>query len=112
MYYQIVGSTVVGDNDERYEFITPEMARLFVGILHRDLMRSYSIGSTAYYTFAPNDARTQINSSWTFNHHEVARWDSAGNLIKLDVPYLIWTWLKLSAGARFLRTLWYGVGHG
>lgn len=112
MYYRTEGSTVVGDSDERYEFLTPEVAYIFAGILQRDLTRFYGVGSTAYYTFASSDARMQIANSWVFNQHEVARWDSAGKLLKLDLPYLIWTWLKLSAGARFLRTLWYGVGRG
>lgn len=34
--------------------------------------------------------------------------DSSNVITKLDLPFIVWTWLRLSAPARFLRALWVG----
>ena len=96
---------------ERYCFQTAEVAQIFARILNKDLdSQVQHVTLSSEYAVAFNSMR--IDSSWMFNQREVARSDGAGKLLKLDLPYIVWTWIKLSAGARFLRTLWYGVGHG
>lgn len=102
------GSFGIGNNTptipERYCFQTAEVAQIFAGILNRDLERSTKLVFATSHDFGIRTSVFEMRSAG----REIFRMSQDGEIIKLDMPYLVWTWIKLSAGARFLRTLWYG----
>jgi hypothetical protein len=104
------GSFGIGNNTptihERYCFQTAGVAQIFAGILNRDLDKQVQ------HITLTDGCGIIIGQSNQFEMRsagrEVMRMDKDGVIVKLDMPYLVWCWLRTTAVARFLRTLWYG----
>jgi len=106
-YYVVEGTAVVGDG-ERYQFLTKGIAAEFASILNRN---EYQTGVTSGYWTA-----TTANIEWAqtmvFKEagREIMRMNVGGSIDKLDLPYLIWVWLRSTPLVKFMKALWYGQG--
>ena len=60
---------------------------------------------TSTLTLIPNQS-----SSFVFRtpHRELMRIGSTGVLEYVDLPYIVWAWMKNTAPIRILKTFWYG----
>jgi hypothetical protein len=107
--YVVEGSTVVG-NDERYEFLTPEVAYAFAGILNRSEQRLWIISSgKVLFGFTSMAAvNTTTNWHWKIANREVLVTGPDQQVVKLDLPWIVWLWIRQSALAKFAKALWYG----
>jgi len=110
MRFDASGNLSIGGNTtevhERYCFQTAGVAQIFAGILNRDLDKQVQP-----ITLTGVDGITlgQLNQfEMRSASREVMRIDKDGVIVKLDMPYLVWCWLRTTAPVRFLRTLWYG----
>ena len=98
-------STVFGDEVIR-TFQTAEVASIYTCILNRDLQKygnSTSLWQGVGFTGS-------INTSWEFRvaNRQVVVINQSGGIEKLDLPWIVWTWLKLSAAGKLVRAIWYG----
>ena len=91
---------------ERYKFQTEEVARIFVGILNRDLQKNSSIVSV----WQDVGFTGSINTNLVYRSagREVIALNQYGGIERLDLPWIVWTWLKLSAAGKLVRAIWYG----
>lgn len=98
-------STVFGDEVIR-TFQTAEVASIYAGILNRDLQKYSSIVSVWQGVVVTGN----INTNWVYRSagREVIALNQGGAIERLDLPWIVWTWLKLSAAGKLARTIWYG----
>lgn len=103
------GSIGIGGGDtviERYKFQTAEVAARCADIFNRDLSRQQS--EPIYLT----DGNLMVGAPNTLCFaapgREVMRIDQSGAIVKLDIPYLVWCWLRTTAPVRAAKALWKG----
>ena len=92
---------------ERYPFLTAEVASLFAGILNRDAAK-HAPSIQLYFTPQTGSVTGQFQTYFKSADKLVARWDHTGTLIELDLPYLVWVWLRTTAPVRVAKALWKG----
>ena len=107
------GNVVIGQANypiERYRFKSPEVAGICADIFNRDLdrQRFEPIRLTA------GDLRVgNSNFDWLKvqdRTREIIRMDQNGVIVKLDLPYLVWCWIRTSAAGNLVNALWNGWG--
>ena len=98
-------STVFGDEVIR-TFQTAEVASIYAGILNRDLQKNSSIVSV----WQDVGFTGSINTNLVYRSagREVIALNQYGGIERLDLPWIVWTWLKLSAAGKLVRAIWYG----
>ena len=108
MQYNVSGTDCVSDDgSERYSFLTAEMAKLFAGILNR--YRPPEATTTWVFQHSGNGTcnQTAFVQVINLNGREVFRCTN-GYVERLDVPHLIWCWLRTTALVRGAKALWKG----
>ena len=132
MYYEVIGTDcclvshermrigadgkvgIGGENNviERYPFLTAQMAAICADIFNRDMDRQRPLGVATWW--AGKEGYTiPFNSTpdWLVvrtNNREIVRVDQTGNIVRLELPYLIWCWLRTTAPVRGAKALWKG----
>ena len=107
MQYRVSGTDCISDDgSERYQFLTAEMAKLFAGILNQ-----YRSPGVATWWVGQQDGavfnQTAFVQVINLNGREVYRGVN-GYAEKLDIPYIVWCWLRTTAPVRGAKALWKG----
>lgn len=108
--YRVQDTAVVGDNGERYQFLTKEVAQKFLQILQNDAnvyWLNCSVTTQRVYAFTSSSA-VNVSTYWTLQGHQVVVLDHEGRVVKFDLPWMAWCWLRTSGLAKMLMALWYG----
>lgn len=109
--YGVSGTSTVRGDEVIRTFQTAEVASMYAGILNRDLRNNGStVSYGASFGFAGIGVTGTLNTSWEFRiaSRQVVVINQSGAIEKLDLPWIVWTWLKLSAAGKLARTIWYG----
>lgn len=108
--YRVQDTAVVGDNGECYQFLTKEVAQKFLQVLQNDANVYWSNCSTitqGVYAFTSSSA-VNVSTYWTLQGHQVIVLDHEGRVVKFDLPWMVWCWIRTSGLTKMLMALWYG----
>jgi len=108
MLYIVLGTDCVSAHgDELYAFQTAEMASLFAGVLNRDAAK-HAPRVDIYFTPQGTTGANQFQTYFRSADKTIARWDNTGVLVELDLPHIVWIWLRTTAPVRVAKALWKG----
>lgn len=112
------GSLGVGGNKqpiEKYEFQTYEWAQLMLNFCQRlDGKTGYFSTVSGNYSWAISNTsigtHAIFDTSWSYSFasKEILKVDSTGKIVKFDLPFIVWQWIKVSKFSKFLKTLMWG----
>jgi hypothetical protein len=94
---------------EQYEFQTLEWAQVMLKFCQGLEQQSNSFAFTnSNIVWATNNGK--INNSWNyyFANKAIVQVDPNGKIVKLDLPFIVWEWFKLSKVSKFIKTLMWG----
>lgn len=104
------GSLGIGGNKqaiEKYEFQTLEWAELMLKFCQG--LESQSISFlTTNTNLVWSNATFNSSVDWKFANHSVVTIGQNGELLKIDLPFIVWQWLKLSKLSKFIKILIWG----
>ena len=104
------GSLGIGGNRqpiEKHEFKTLEWAQLMLKFCQG--LESQSITFlTTNSNFGWSTAKFNTSMDWKFANHSVVTIGQNGELLKIDLPFIVWQWFKLSKFTKFVKTLMWG----
>jgi hypothetical protein len=94
---------------EQHEFQTLEWAQIMLKFCQGLDQQSNSFAFTNS-TIVWDTTNGKINNSWNyyFANKAIVQIDSNGKIVKLDLPFIVWEWLKLSKVSKFIKTLMWG----
>ena len=131
MYYEVIGTDcclvshermrigadgsvgIGGENNiiERYPFLTAGIAAICADIFNRDIDRQQPLGVATWWVGQQDGvgicSQTAFAQAINLNGREVFRCN-AGYVEKLDVPHLVWCWLRTTGLVRGAKALWKG----
>lgn len=92
---------------ERYPFMTAEVAQICADVFNRDfrnnqILREITLSGLGLTIGQPNVFEMRDCG------REVVRIDSNHRIVKLDLPYITWIWLRTTAPVRIAKALWRG----
>lgn len=112
--YEVIGTECclftgdVSEPLERYRFLTEEAARLCANIFNRDLSLYERPPLSLIVNGDGMIVGMNLSRSFVSEGRDYLIVSQFGTIEKIDVPYLVWTWLRKSAVGRIAKALWYG----
>jgi len=91
---------------EQHEFQTLEWAEVMLNFCRG--LESQPVT----YSFTNSNINTNGKFStaldWKVTNHSVVTIGHGGELLKIDLPFIVWQWIKLSKVSRFMKALMWG----
>lgn len=92
---------------EWYEFKTLEWASVMLHYCKRLEQSSLHVDFSKSLTIAPYKW-DEPSLNWRVGNHTVVSINQEGTVLKLDLPWLVWQWLKVAKVSKFIKALMWG----
>jgi hypothetical protein len=94
---------------EQHEFQTLEWAQVMLKFCKGLDQQSGSFSFTnSNIVWANTHANFNTSVDWKFANHSVVTLGHDGEILKFDLPFIVWQWLKLSKFSKFMKALMWG----
>lgn len=106
------GSLGIGSNKqaiEKHEFQTLEWAQVMLNFCKGLDQQNGSFSFTnSNIVWANTTAKFNTSVDWKVANRSIVTIGQSGELLKLDLPFIVWQWLKLSKFSKFMKALMWG----